>query len=230
MLSKSASVRLPGLRCLAVCCLLPQLAREQKLRDLLHSPTSSPKYSAPGACQWHSSAGKAPFSPAKGQQQQRQQPQRQRRPGSPLLPRTAAAEGGSGGDVGVGEPYKALQQQLLSDVDAVRKRQKPDFIRCVLATPAHATQVTAHTSVRVFASATSHGYCWQLCCKLSMRPCCHSTACLPLLLAGLSCARASSRSAAYAPLLVRRCCLNITSPTASVAMLCLSCGYHTPRS
>lgn len=162
-----ASVRLPELRCLAVCCLLPQLAREQKLRDLLHSPTSSPKHSAPGALQWLSSAGKAPYSPAKGQQQQW-------RPGSPLLPRTAAAEGGSGGYVGVGEPYKALQQQLLSDVDAVRKRQKPDFIRCVCATPARATQVAAYTSVRVVASATPR---WQLCCKLSVRPCCLN--CLP---------------------------------------------------
>jgi hypothetical protein len=105
---------------------LVQLAREQKLRDLLHSPTSSPKHSAPGALQWHGSAVKTAFSPTKGSQQQQQQ---HWRPGSPLLPRTAAAEGGSGG--GGVEPYKALQQQLLSDVDAVRKRQKPDFIRCV---------------------------------------------------------------------------------------------------
>jgi hypothetical protein len=35
------------------------------------------------------------------------------------------------GDADAAEPFKALQQQLMSDVDAVRKRQKPGFIRCV---------------------------------------------------------------------------------------------------
>lgn len=118
---------------LLLYCVVLQLAREQKLRELLHSPHSSPKHSAPGALLWHGSntgqhspASKlastwSHSSPTKGQQQQQQQ----WRPGSPLST-MAAGEGGDGV-----EPYKALQQQLLSDVDAVRKRQKPGFIRYV---------------------------------------------------------------------------------------------------
>lgn len=114
-----------------------QLAREQRLREVTHSPNSSPKHSTPGALQsqWrsspgqHSPAGKLTAtwshpSPTKGQQQQQQQ----WRPGSPLST-LVAEEGGASGDEG--EPFKALQQQLLSDVDAVRKRQKPEFIRWV---------------------------------------------------------------------------------------------------
>jgi hypothetical protein len=107
---------------------LLQVVREQKLKELLHSPSSSPKHSAPGALRWPPSRGQdspgnlastwSHASPTKGQQQQW-------RPGSPLST-VAAGEGGEGHAV---EPYKALQQQLLSDVDAVRKRQKPGFIR-----------------------------------------------------------------------------------------------------
>jgi hypothetical protein len=113
-----------------------QLAREQRLRELTHSPNSSPKHSTPGALQsqWrsspgqHSPAGKLTAtwshpSPTKGQQQQQQW-----RPGSPLST-LVAEEGGASRDEG--EPFKVLQQQLLSDVDAVRKRQKPEFIRWV---------------------------------------------------------------------------------------------------
>jgi hypothetical protein len=116
--------------------LLLQIVREQKLKELLHSPSSSPTHSAPGALHWPLSRGQGSpagklastwthASPTKGQKQQQQQQQQQWRPGSPLST-MAAGEGGEGDGV---EPYKALQRQLLSDVDAVRKRQKPGFIR-----------------------------------------------------------------------------------------------------
>lgn len=122
-------------RCAAV---VSQLARGQRLRELVHSPTSSPQHSAPGTLQWRFSPGQqspagklsaatwSHSSPFKGHQQQ------QWRPGSPLS--TLAAEDGAAGSEGEVEPFKALQQQLFSDVDAVRKRQKPDFIRCAYGT------------------------------------------------------------------------------------------------
>lgn len=115
-----------------------QLAREVRLRELLHLSNGSPQHnSSPGSLQLrdtagapHSHAGKltAPTatatwgaaSPTKGGQQQQQH----WRPGSPL-----ATIAGAGSAADTTEPFKALQQQLLSDVDAVRKRQKPGFIR-----------------------------------------------------------------------------------------------------
>lgn len=198
------------------------------MRELLHSPGSSPKRttpgsSSPGAVHWQqqqhpgvrqqSPAGKLSLaaggtwgspSPTKRTQQQQQQ----WRPGSPLSTLAAGSEGGGNGGYGAAsEPYKALQQQLLSDVDAVRKRQKPGFIRCVCGQPSRVVVVE--------------------CCMLHPLSL-HTIRVVPP--AGRSCARAWSLSARCGPPLATPCCWSTPWPTASGEMLCLSCVCRTHTS
>lgn len=125
-----------------------QVARAHQLQQLLSK----------------SSAKGVPGSPTYNAFMQPATPQNSpiRRPGSPMV----LAGAGSPAARGQHDPYKAVQRQLLADVDAVRKRQKAGGTHLILQ-QAHPAQVlrsshaeTSHSAVMVRSHRTLFAAQW----------------------------------------------------------------------